>query len=65
MEHSKSSVSVLSRERGFNDQSFYNRRRRLAMNEPVRFTRVEAPEAVSRVPLELIVAPGDRLRVPS
>jgi transposase-like protein len=62
---SKLSVSAFCRERGVSDQSFYNWRRRLSGSEPVRFALVEANAAVRKgsLPVELILASGDRLRI--
>jgi hypothetical protein len=64
-QQSKLSVSAFCRQHGFSDQSFYNWRKRLAADEPVRFALVEAnPSGSDRfAPLELILASGDRLRV--
>ena len=64
-EQSKLSVSAFCRQHGFSDQSFYNWRKRLAADEPVRFALVEAnPSGADRfAPLELILASGDRLRI--
>jgi len=64
-EQSKLSVSAFCRQHGFSDQSFYNWRKRLAAEEPVRFALVEAnPSGAGRPgPLELILASGDRLRI--
>jgi transposase-like protein len=66
-QQSKLSVSAFCRQHGCSDQSFYNWRRRLAADEPVRFALVDAnPEGASRLaPLELILASGDRLRIAS
>jgi len=64
-QQSKVSVSAFCRQHGFSDQSFYNWRKRLAEDEPVRFALVEAnPSGTDRhAPLELILASGDRLRI--
>jgi transposase-like protein len=64
-QQSKLSVSAFCRQHGFSDQSFYNWRKRLAADEPVRFALVEANAsgADRPVPLELILASGDRLRI--
>lgn len=64
-EQSRLSVSAFCRQHGFSDQSFYNWRKRLAEDEPVRFALVEAnPSGTDRhSPLELILASGDRLRI--
>ena len=56
---------VLS-QHGFSDQSFYNWRKRLSADEPVRFALVDASPASGAdrfAPLELILASGDRLRI--
>jgi transposase-like protein len=62
---SKLSVSAFCRQHGFSDQSFYNWRKRLAVDQPVRFALVEAnPSGADRLAaLELILASGDRLRI--
>jgi len=64
---SKLSVSAFCREHGVSDQSFYNWRKRLSGNEPVRFALVEvnAPVRKESLPVELILASGDRLRIAS
>ena len=64
-QQSKLSVSAFCRKHGFSDQSFYNWRKRLAVDQPVRFALVEAnPSGADRcAPLELILASGDRLRI--
>ena|ERR1022692_816597 len=64
-QQSKLSVSAFCRQHGFSDQAFYNWRKRLAADEPVRFALVEAnPSGADRfAPLELILASGDRLRI--
>src|SRR5580700_5203399 len=65
---SKLPVSVFCRQHGFSDQSFYNWRKRLAAEEPVRFALVEAnPSAGANgvASMELILASGDRLRIAS
>ncbi len=62
---SKLSVSAFCREHGVSDQSFYNWRKRLSEGEPVRFALVEtnAPGTKDSLPVELILASGDRLRI--
>src|ERR1700744_4942887 len=62
---SKLSVSAFCREHGVSDQSFYNWRKRLSGGEPVRFALVEANAPVTKdsLPVELILASGDRLRI--
>jgi transposase-like protein len=64
-QESKLSVSAFCRQHGFSDQSFYNWRKRLAADEPVRFALVDAnPSGADRpAPLELILASGDRVRI--
>src|SRR5277367_6641068 len=64
-QQSKLSVSAFCRQHGFSDQSFYNWRKRLAADEPVRFALVDAnPSGTDRLaPLELILRSGDRLRI--
>jgi transposase-like protein len=65
-EQSKLSVSAFCRQHGFSDQSFYNWRKRLAADQPVRFALVDAnpsAEADRVAPLELILASGDTLRI--
>jgi len=64
-QQSKVSVSAFCRQHGFSDQSFYNWRKRLAEDEPVRFALVEANSSGTdrHAPLELILASGDRLRI--
>ena len=64
---SKLSVSAFCREHGFSDQAFYSWRKRLSGNEPVRFALVEAgaPTTKDALPIELILASGDRLRIAS
>lgn len=58
------SVSAFCREHGFSDQTFYNWRKRLAGSEPVRFALVAADAtAVERLPIELLLVSGDRLRI--
>jgi transposase-like protein len=65
-EQSKLSVTAFCREHGISDQSFYNWRKRLSGSEPVRFALVEAgaPVTNDKTPIELILAGGDRLRIP-
>jgi len=60
------SVSAFCRQHDFSDQSFYNWRKRLAADGPVRFALVDASVASSAdrfAALELILASGDRLRI--
>src|SRR3954451_13525657 len=60
------SVSVFCRDRGFSDQAFYYWRKRLSGREPVRFALVAANAApgTDPAPIELLLASGDRLRIP-
>jgi hypothetical protein len=62
---SKLSVSAFCREHGVSDQSFYNWRKRLSGSEPVRFALVEANAPVTKdsMPVELILASGDRIHI--
>ena len=65
-QQSKLPVSAFCRQHGFSDQSFYNWRKRLAADEPVRFALVDAgvSSATDRfAALEVILASGDRLRI--
>jgi transposase-like protein len=66
-QQSQLSVSAFCRKHGFSDQTFYNWRKRLVQDEPVRFALVDAkPSGLDRhAPLELILASGDRLRITS
>jgi transposase-like protein len=58
-------VSAFCREHGVSDQSFYNWRKRLSGGKPLRFALVEinAPVTKDSLPVELILASGDRLRI--
>jgi transposase-like protein len=60
------SVSVFCRDRGFSDQAFYYWRKRLSVDAPVRFALVAAGAATTtdHAPIELLLASGDRLRIP-
>jgi len=62
---SRLSVTAFCREHGVSDQSFYNWRKRLSENEPVRFALVEAGVSGTKdqVAIELYLASGDRLRI--
>jgi putative transposase len=59
------SVTAFCRKHSFSDQTFYNWRKRLAGSEPVRFALVatDATAAAEQLPIELILASGDRLRI--
>ena len=62
---SKLSVSAFCREHGVSEQSFYNWRKRLSTSGTVRFALVEANAPVTKesLPVELVLASGDRLRI--
>jgi putative transposase len=64
-QHSGLSVTAFCRQHGFSDQTFYNWRKRLAGNEPVRFALVaaDATAAAELLPIELFLVSGDRLRI--
>jgi hypothetical protein len=64
-EQSGAAVKVFCRDRGVSEPSFYSWRKRLATNQPVRFALVESSGSVAKdhVPIELILASGDRLRI--
>jgi hypothetical protein len=64
-EQSRISVAAFCREHGVSDQSFYTWRKRLTVREPVRFALVDAtlPVTNDKIPIELILAGGDRLRI--
>jgi hypothetical protein len=59
------SVTAFCRKHSFSDQTFYNWRKRLAGNEPVRFALVaaDAAAAADPLPIELLLVSGDRLRI--
>ena len=61
------SVSGFCREEGLSQPTFYSWRQRLRKrNTPVRFALVEAkPEREAVAPLDLMLASGDRLRIPA
>lgn len=65
-ESSGQSIRAFCRERGLKEPAFYGWRQRLRkQNTPVRFALVETKPAQETVPpLELILASGDRLRIP-
>ena len=64
-QQSKLSVSAFCRQHGFSDQAFYNWRKRLTADEPVRFALVDRNREGSDrfATLELMLASGDRLRI--
>ena len=66
-ESSGQSIRAYCRERELKESAFYGWRGRLRkQNTPVRFTLVETKPAVeTRLPLELLLVGGDRLRIPS
>ena len=61
------SIRAYCRERELKESAFYGWRGRLRkQNTPVRFALVETKPAVETpLPLELLLASGDRLRIPS
>lgn len=69
-EKSGPSVSAFCREQGLSEPTFYAWRQRLRkqmrkQNTPVRFALVETKPAEETVPpIELMLASGDRLRIP-
>jgi hypothetical protein len=66
-ESSGQSIRAYCGERGLKESAFYGWRVRLRkQNRPVRFALVETKPAVETAPpLELLLASGDRLRIPS
>jgi hypothetical protein len=66
-ERSGQSIRTFCRERGLKEHAFYGWRQRLRkQNTPVRFALVERKSAAETVPpIELLLASGDRLRIPS
>jgi transposase-like protein len=65
-ETSGQSVSAFCREQGLSEATFYAWRRRLRnQNTPVRFALVETrPAETTVLPIELLLASGERLRIP-
>ena len=61
------SIRAYCRERDLKESAFYGWRGRLRkQNTPVRFALVETKPALETpLPLELLLASGDRLRIPS
>jgi hypothetical protein len=66
-EKSGPSIRAFCRGRGLSEPAFYAWRQRLRReNNPVRFALVETkPAAEAAGPIELILASGDRLRIPT
>lgn len=66
-EKSGQSIRAFCRERSVSEPTFYAWRQRLrSQNHPVTFALVEAkPAAETGAPIELLLASGDRLRIPS
>ncbi len=64
-EQSGTTVKVFCQEQGVSEPSFYSWRKRLKVNRPVRFALVEGsgPSANDNLPIELVLASGDRLRI--
>jgi transposase-like protein len=65
-ETSGQSVSAFCREQSLSEATFYAWRRRLrSQNTPVRFALVETkPGETTVLPIELLLASGERLRIP-
>ena len=64
-ESSGQSIRAYCRGRGLQEHAFYGWRQRLRKQPPVRFALVETkPVLESTAPIELILASGDRLRIP-
>ena len=65
-ETSGQSIRAFCRERGLKEPAFYGWRQRLRkQNTPVRFALVESkPGEETAAPIELMLASGDRLRIP-
>jgi transposase-like protein len=60
------SIRAFCRERGLSEPGFYAWRQRLRTGSQVRFALVETKAAAEvAVPIELILASGDRLRIPT
>jgi hypothetical protein len=61
------SIRAYCDERGLKEPAFYGwRRRLLKQNTPVRFALVESkPGEEAAAPIELLLASGDQLRIPS
>jgi len=65
-EQSGQSIRTFCRERGVSEPGFYAWRQRLRAENPVRFALVETkPGAETAAPIELMLASGDRLRIPT
>jgi len=64
-EQSGKTVKVFCQEQGVNEPSFYSWRKRLKVSRPVGFALVDAggSSANDNLPIELILASGDRLRI--
>jgi transposase-like protein len=64
-QQSGQSVRAICRQRGASEHSFYQWRKRLAAQLPMKFALVEAgPGAPCRAePIEVVLATGDRLRI--
>lgn len=64
-EKSGQSVRVFCREHGVGEHSFYMWRQRLRNATPLNFALVETGPLSNPVCVELILASGDRLRIPA
>jgi hypothetical protein len=63
-EKSGKSVRAFCRERELGEYSFYTWRSRLRKEEPVTFALVDTGQSEDGAGIELILASGDRLRIP-
>ena len=64
-ESSGQSIRAFCRERGLKEHAFYGWRQRLRkQNTPVRFALVETKSPETVPPIELMLASGERLRIP-
>jgi hypothetical protein len=56
-------IQAFCQQQGVSGWSFYQWRKRLAMNPPVQFALVETREASQQGAVELLLSGGDRLRI--
>lgn len=65
-ENGGGSVRAFCKEKGLPEHAFYGWRQRLRTDGPVRFALVESkPRAKDAAMLELVLAQGERLRIPA
>ena len=65
-EDRRQSIREFCREQGLSEPAFYAWRQRLRTGKQVKFTLVETkPAVLAASPIELMLASGDRLRIPS